>query len=109
MMRNFTLGSVATLGCLLLSGCSDLILGRGLLPPEEQESAGAAGAAGATSEPDPQIPLSTACDFKSAMPRAESHGECDDDGWCWEDPIPNGAWTRVASLPFAQDLWLWSR
>lgn len=105
-MRNFTLVSLLALSCTVVSsGCSDLVVGKRMLPPEGQESAGAAGDA---SDADPQVPLSTACDFNAPMPRAEPHGDCDEDGWCWEDPVPTGAHTRVASLPGAKQLWLWS-
>ena len=92
-------------------GCSDLILGIGLResPPEMQAAAGGDGTAGAASDVDPRVPLSTACDFDAIMPRAEIHGECDNDGWCWEDPLATGVETHLASLPGAKELWLWSQ
>ncbi|HEX2673811.1 MAG TPA: hypothetical protein VHM25_23190, partial [Polyangiaceae bacterium] len=100
--------ALALLGNAVSCGCSDLIVGKVDPPAEMQESAGAAGAAGAAGEVDAQVPLSSACDFDAPMPRAEAHGECDDDGWCWEDPLPTGTQVHVASLPGAEQLWLWS-
>jgi len=47
-----------------------------------------------------------ACNFDAPALRAARTGDCDADGWCWEDPIPNGAQVHGASLPGAKDLWV---
>jgi len=102
--------AIALSGSAVICGCSDLVVGKGQPPPKMQGSAGAPAAGGTAGavEVDSQVPLSTACDFDAPIARAEAHGECDDDGWCWEDPLPIGTKVQLASLPGAKELWLWS-